>query len=236
MNLILIDERGEMQELSKREANKKKKREDLLKAAEQLILDTGTTDFSMVKLAKLAKVGEVTPYKYFETKMGLLVELHQDRTADVFDGLDDFDEIRADGLALTLQFSSRATDSYCAREGLFRPLIAGIFKLAPEQISHESISHDWIQGWSKRLKIAETANQLSDFASIDLLARALHMMSIGTMIKWAFYETDNEQVVADMNYGVLCILASASSSDERDRLQRELIKAQKKSLKLLRRS
>ena len=52
----------------KRERNRAKMRERILTAVREMVLQLGTTDFTMAELAEAASVSLVTPYNYFGSK------------------------------------------------------------------------------------------------------------------------------------------------------------------------
>ena len=54
----------------KRERNRAKMRERILTAVREMVLQLGTTDFTMAELAEAASVSLVTPYNYFGSKAG----------------------------------------------------------------------------------------------------------------------------------------------------------------------
>lgn len=61
--------------MSLREKQKAKRRDRILDTTEQLIRETGNTDFSMRLLAKSAEVSPATPFNLFGSKEGLLYTL-----------------------------------------------------------------------------------------------------------------------------------------------------------------
>ncbi len=192
----------------KREQNRVEMCKRILDAAEKLVLEKRSTDFSMSQLSETAGVAQVTPYKHFETKAGVLAALLQQLlSGDPAIGVDR--EPSVNQIDRIMGFVAGQAKSLVEHEELTRPILSGLARL--DENSPYMAGEQWEPRWLAIIEPAFDAGLLHDFANPGLAARALHMAFYGACKKWQAYESSSEQLVNDACYCTAIILLGIAS-------------------------
>ncbi len=104
-----------------RQKQKELRCQAVLDAAEQLIRETGSAGFSMLKLAERAQMSSMTPYNLFGTKGAILYALLNRSLDDIFTGGEPA-MTHPDPFEQALLAATAAVDFFIADPEYYRPL------------------------------------------------------------------------------------------------------------------
>ena len=200
--------------MSLREAGKEKRRGRILAAAEKLILEHESVEFSMRELADAAGVAFVTPFNLFQSKGGVLLGLieqrlqaHHARLAPSDPGGDPIERVVSLGL--------HAARAYTSDPALGRPLLRGLAAL--EDLRLSEIYGTTVSLWSLALRDAVEQGILDPDCDVELLARTLHITFAGAQWLWALDQISGAELERQVEYGIrVCLLARVEEPNRAD--------------------
>jgi len=208
--------------LSRREAGKAERRKRIIRAAHDLIRETGNTGLSMRALAARAGVSLATPYNLFGSKRAILLALLD----DIREFLDRFAHLKStDPLERLFGARDICVDMYLADPAFNRTIWAALFDPSDEfrsQIFNSKRAAFW-EGLVR--KVAE-AGVLMPEIDVELLFRALDRSFGATMLDWVTGELTDAQLGAAMRYSYALILKGASAPDWRGPLEARIRESQ----------
>ncbi len=202
------------------------RRRRILDAAEALLRQTGSIDFSMVMLAAQAEVSPATPYNLFGSKARLLFALVnrsltelpvKNRTASYTDPLERL-----------LETSRVITTHLATHADFFRPLFLSLWEVRDDVYRPEFVAYH-LRRWERALADVERAGLLSSAVRAEQLARQLMISFAGTVELWAHHELDADGFSAEVAFGTILLLLGVTVPDARPRLLKHL-KATKRRL------
>jgi len=187
------------------------RRHVLMDAAEQLIRAEGSTEFSMVALAKAAGVSPATPYNVFESKAGLLFSL-LNRSLDEVTATWTHDVSHLPPYLRVIQTAEISAKFYTADAVFYRPLYGFLIGIA---------------GREERVVFMERASALWHAATAGMQAAGLFPPELpqeevdlqlatnfsGWMNKWAHAEISDDEFVCRVAYGTATVLLGFASDD-----------------------
>lgn len=180
------------------------RRHVLMDAAEQLIRAEGSTEFSMVALAKAAGVSPATPYNVFESKAGLLFSL-LNRSLDEVTATWTHDVSRLPPYQRVIQTAEISAKFYTADAVFYRPLYGFLIGIA---------------GREERVVFMERASALWHAATAGMQSAGLFPPEVpqeevdlqlatnfsGWMNKWAHTEISDDEFVIRVAYSTATVL------------------------------
>ncbi len=199
--------------MSLREKQKNARRQRILDAAEQLIRETGGTDFSVRVLAAAAEVSFATPFNLFGSKEGLLYALLS-RSLDKF---------VADGLTFksanrcyhVVEAAKSAVDIFVYDPDFLRPLYRVLLGVR-HPVHRPLFMRRTFAYWKTAALTIPDSRKLRDPRTQDLIAHALMAHFIGLLELWVQEDMNDSEFQAHAICGV--ILNVYAVVDERHRL------------------
>lgn len=193
--------------LGRREAGKAERRRRIIRAARDLIRETGNTGLSMRALAARAGVSLATPYNLFGSKRAILLSVLD----DIREFFDRFSQQRStEPVERLFGALDICVELYVADPRFNRTIWAALFDPSDDfrsQIFNSKRAAFW-QGLVN--DIAE-AGALSPDVDVELLFRTLDRSFSATMLDWVTGELNDAQLGPAMRYGYALILCGAAA-------------------------
>jgi AcrR family transcriptional regulator len=206
----------------RREAGKAERRRAIIKAARELIRETGNPGLSMRGLAARAGVSLATPYNLFGSKRAIVVAVLQ----DVRDYHEQFMARRTgdpiDDIFLALDV---AIEVYLDDPPFYRTLWTAVFDAA-EGIRGEILGPKGDAFWKGLGDEAAAAGALREGVDAGLLAQHLDFIRRSAMFEWAVGLIPSERLAATARLGYALILAGAVAEPRRPQLLAAIAEAQ----------
>ena len=188
------------------------RRDHILDTAEQLIRQTGGTDFSVRLLAKTANVAPATPFNLFGSKEGLLYALLS-RTLDeiirhglVFEGSDPVNHV--------VKAATTAVDMFARDPALMRPLYQVLLGVN-DPVQRPRFMHRSMGFWRTAIASLPREGQLSGEHQREALVGALQAQFLGLLEYWVYQEIDDTGFRDRAVFGLLATLSSALDQQAR---------------------
>lgn len=208
-----------------REKRKDDRRANILRAAEDLIRETGSTDFSMNNLASRAGVSTPTPYNLLGSKAAILYSLLH-RFQDRLDVQRGASHDTGSAIGDVLRSADEAADVYTADGEFVRPLM--LFLLGVNESDHRSAFMErGFQYWW--LSMSPLDARLSNAGiSRRLMAREMLVLFTGLFDFWVNHEIEDEDFRASARYGTALKLLPIADAAERQYLIDEMKRVEPK--------
>ena len=190
-------------------------RSKILAAARVLILEFGSTEFSMAELADAAGVALVTPYNHFDSKAGVLAALLdlEHAQANAREYLDDAGS--DDGLAMLEAFGRSRCEIYAAESGLFRPVLAGLFTLDPHSQLGPVGRQLAVNMWRRGFDVAADHGDLRADLDLELVAAKMHDLFVAALRSWSLGHHDDDLLRADTDFAIGLVVVSVVAEPRR---------------------
>jgi AcrR family transcriptional regulator len=195
----------------RREEGKLARRSRIVRAARDLIRETGDTDLSMRMIAQRAGVSLATPYNLFGSKHAVVLAVFEDER----DFAQRFGKLKAanaidrifDAHALAMGYYTDDPDFY---RPLWRALLdtqgADTTGLAtPERLERNRAA------WRMLIEAAQAEELLERSISADLLERTLTLTAYGAMFSWAMGMLPTDELLASAGLGYALTLQGAAT-------------------------
>lgn len=210
-----------------RERQKESRRQRIMDAAEALIRESGTTDFSMLTLAERAGVSPATPYNLLGSKAGVLYGL-LNRVMDrvVADGRDAGRS--EDPYLYVLQLAGAVAESFAEDPVFYQPLYRFLLGVS-DPVNRPAYMDRGLEYWKFAVGGLHEAGRLPPEIDRDELARELEIHFVGVLDLWVQDELDGAAFQAQTVYGAALLLMSVADEAARMRLMAR-IRAVKKKL------
>lgn len=205
-----------------RKQKKEGRREAIVAAAESLVRETRSTDFSVGALALRADVSVATLYNLIGSK-GTILYCLLNRTMDQLESVTR-DDLPEDPYPHALAVAEAVARVYTDDSDFLRPLWR--FELGVVEPEHRPVlMNRALRFWATRLQPLERAKCLPRGIDLAALAREFQIFFAGVLDLWVQNELSDEQFRLQVRYGVLLRLLSLGDSSEQERLMREVRKA-----------
>lgn len=223
-------------EQGQRELGKAERRSRIVRAARDLIRETGSTDLSMRMIAKRADVSLTTPYNLFGSKRAVVLAVFEDER----DFAARFAKLRAPN-ALERIFGAHAlATSYFTNDPVFyRTLWRALLDTqgggdttglaTPERLKRNK------GAWRALIERAQAEGLLERAVSPDVLEHALSCFANGAMLSWAMGALPTEDLLPSTSLGYALTLRGAATPAGA-KILRPRIERYQDALKLPRRS
>jgi AcrR family transcriptional regulator len=203
-----------------REQQKEGRREAIFSAAEALIRETGSTDFSVGMLALRADVSIATLYNLIGSKGAILYVL-LNRSMDQLEAVTTADQLPHDPFDGALQAADRVARVYVADPDYLRPLWR--FELGVVEPDHRpALMNRALAFWADRLQPLQQNRCLPRGIGLLEMAREYQIFFAGALDLWVQYELSDAQFPAQIRYGCLLRLLALGDADSQARLMKEL--------------
>ena len=205
-----------------REQQKEGRRETIFAAAEALIRETGSTDFSVGALALRADLSVATLYNLIGSKGAILYVL-LNRSMDQLAAATTDDQLPQDPFEAALQAADRVAHVYVSDSDYLRPLWR--FELGVVEPDHRpALMNRALAFWASRLQALEKGRCLPKGIGLQDMAREYQIFFAGALDLWVQHELSDTQFPAQIRYGCLLRLLALGDTAAQPRLMRELRK------------
>lgn len=200
-----------------RSRQKEMRRQSILDAAEGLIRETRSTDFSMLVLAERAGTSPATPYNAFGGKSSILYALLVKSLDAIFL---DFDKItKTMGPYDIVLFAARAAaDFFIADPDYYRPLYLYLIGVS-DRVYRPAYLDRALGYWRGALTPLCRDASPRDDVERDAIARSMMILFLGALDLWVQQELDNDEFRAQIMYGVSAILSGLAGQAEMGALE-----------------
>ncbi len=200
-------------ELGRREIAKAQRRLRIIKAARDLIRETGSTDLAMRTLAQRAEVSLSTPYNLFGSKRAVVLAVLEDERdfTERFQKLDGVNAIDRVFAAHELGFSYYVNDPEFYQT-LWRTLLSTTDQDETDLASPER--REQLRAiWHGLVTDALGDGFIENDLSIDLIVQSMGSLTGGALLQWATGSLATEALVPTVGLGyALCLKAQATPS------------------------
>jgi AcrR family transcriptional regulator len=210
------------EDLGKREQAKAERRHRIVRAARDLIRETGDTDLSMRMLAQRAKVSLSTPYNLFGSKRAVVLAVLEDERdfAKRFRKLNSGNSIERIFGAHELAFSYYTGDPDFYRT-LWRALLSTSGQddtglATPERLAQTRAI------WLGLLANAARDGFLSKDVPVELIVQTMAQISGGALLSWAVGSLSTSALTPTVGIGYALCLNGASNRSGRDLLRSKM--------------
>lgn len=204
----LVSDPGEP---GRREQAKAERRIKIVRAARELIRETGETNLSMRMIAKRAGVSLATPYNLFGSKRAVVMAVLEDER----DFLQRFRELKVAN-AMDRIFEAHALAvTYIVRDpDFYQPLWKALLDTSGQNDTGLATPERQAQtraAWRWLLSSAQQEGLLNDAVSVEWLERTLSHVGSGAMLSWATGSLETRHLMAAMGLGYALVLGSAAT-------------------------
>jgi AcrR family transcriptional regulator len=201
--------------MSTREDQKNARRQAILNAAQALIMEGKSRDFSMPALAKRAGVSLVTPYNLFGSKSHILLEIVR---SDIFARTAEVDSLLIDDLTRWAEEAARVFGrAYFRGRHYYRCLTANLVTQESAEGMREILNmmyHTFEDSAARML----AARKVRQAVSAKALAKQLGRSVIGGVQHCLMERGSEEKYRREIETGLLLILASVAGDQDRSQL------------------
>jgi len=220
--LKLAREHALEEPVGRREAGKAERRRRIIRAAHDLIRETGETGLSMRALAARAGVSLATPYNLFGSKRAILLAVLD----DIRDFLDRFSQLRStDPVERLFGGVDICVDIYIDDPAFYRTIWAALFDPSDDfrsQIFNSKRASFWIGLVQELVK----AGVISPDVNAKLLFGALDRSFSAAVLDWVTGDLTPAQLGPAIRYSYALILKGAASPDWRGPLDQRIQESQ----------
>ncbi len=215
----------------RREAGKTERRQRIIRAARQLIRETGNAGLSMRALAVRAGVSLATPYNLFGSKRAIVLAVLD----DVREFQQRFSSTRSvDPLERIFTAVDMAMDFYLADPPFYKTLWAAVFDTGDE-VRDAILNPQRDAFWQGLLDDAAASGVLMPAIDKALLGSHLDSLFRSVMLAWVVGDIRPEALAATARMGYALILKGACSPKCRAALQARVLESQAIALAAARR-
>jgi AcrR family transcriptional regulator len=220
--LKLASDRAVEKPVGRREAGKDERRKRIIRAAHELIRETGDSGLSMRALAARAGVSMSTPYNLFGSKRAILLAVLD----DIRDFLDRFAHLRStDPLERLFGALDICVEIYLADPVFNRTIWAALFDPS-DDFRSQIFNTRRAAFWEGLLGELVGAGVIAPNIDIGLLFKTLDRSFGAAMLDWLTGELTPAQLGPAVCYGHALILKGAAASDWRGPLDRRIQESQ----------
>jgi AcrR family transcriptional regulator len=214
----------------RREAGKTERRQRIIRAARQLIRETGNAGLSMRALAVRAGVSLATPYNLFGSKRAIVLAVLEDvrEFQQRFSSLQSVDPLERIFTAVDI-----AMDFYLADPPFYKTLWAAVFDTSDE-VRSAILNPERNAFWQGLIDNAAATGVLMPEMDRELLGRHLDALFRAVMLDWVVGDIRPEALAATARMGYALILKGACSPEWRGPLQARILESQAVALAAVR--
>ena len=208
--------------VGRREAGKAERRKRIIRAAHDLIRETGNTGLSMRALAARAGVSLATPYNLFGSKRAILLAVLD----DIREFLDRFAHLRpTDPLERLFGALDICVDIYVDDPVFYRAIWAALFDPS-DDFRSQIFNSKRAAFWEGLVRDLVTAGVVSPEVNTTLLFKALDRGFGAAMLDWVTGELNAAQLGPAIRYGYALTLKGAASAEWRKPLDGRIVESQ----------
>lgn len=210
-------------DVGRREAGKAERRRRIIRAAHDLIRETGNAGLSMRALASRAGVSLATPYNLFGSKRAILLSVLD----DIREFFDRFSQQRStEPLERLFTAVDICVEMYVADPVFNRAIWAALFDPS-DDFRSQIFNSRRAAFWLGLVRDVADAGALSSDIDVELLFRALDRSFSATMLDWVTGELSDAQLGPAMRHGYALILCGAAAPAWRGPLEARIRSSQR---------
>jgi len=215
---------GTLADVGRREQAKADRRLKIVRAARDLIRETGDTNLSMRMIAQRAEVSVATPYNLFGSKRAVVMAVLEDER----DFLDRFHSLKVDN-AIDRFFEAHALGAgyFVQDPDFYRPLWKALLDTNGEDntgLATPERQEQTRAAWRWLLTCAQEEGLLRTDMPVEMLERTLSHLGNGVMLSWAIGTLPTEHLLPSASLGYALILSAAATPTGRPLLDRQISK------------
>lgn len=203
-----------------REQKKDGRRRAILHAAETLVREHSSTDFSMKELAARAGFSLATTYNLIGSKATVLYAL-LNQYMDRIDIERAATLTQGDPIEHVFQASDAAVTIYTADPQFYRPLLRFLLGV-PDPVNRPLFMERAYRYWATVVQSLDDAGMFDNSFSAEALARDLQIFFAGTIDLWVHDELDGATFKAQIRTGVAMRLMGLGIDRYRSKLRSEI--------------
>jgi len=208
-----------------REEKKEGRRRAIVHAAETLIRETGSTNFSMVELGQRAGLSTATTYNLIGSKATVLYVL-LNRCMDRVDTGGLLPRGKKDAFEHVFQAADIAVDIYTSDPNFYRPLMRFLLGV-PDPVHRPAFMKRAYRYWRVVVQALVETDCVRDGLEANDLARDFQVFFAGAIDFWVHDELDGPQFQAQIRHGMALRLLALGVESANDRLLRKIKAARK---------
>lgn len=194
------------------------RRQVIVDAAEMLIRDRGSTDFTMAELAREAGVSPATPFNLFESKLTLLYALLI-RSLEGVNAVGRRASEERDAFVRLMRAAEGVGDFFNADAAFYRPLYQVLLGASDPQHRPDYLARA-LQFWQGAIEGLASQGLFNTAQPRNALAWDLMTMALGRVDLWVHGEFESADFPAQMAYGALALAVGLTTGAERQRVLR----------------
>lgn len=211
-------------DVGRREQAKADRRLKIVRAARDLIRETGDTNLSMRMIAQRAEVSVATPYNLFGSKRAVVMAVLEDER----DFLDRFNSLKVDN-AIDRLFEAHALGAgyFIQDPDFYRPLWKALLDTNGEDntgLATPERQEQTRAAWRWLLTCAQEEGLLHTGIPVEILERMLSHLGNGVMLSWAMGTLPTDHLLPSASLGYALILSAAATPAGRPLLDRQIAK------------
>jgi AcrR family transcriptional regulator len=206
----------------RREKAKAERRLKIVRAARDLIRETGDTNLSMRMIAQRAEVSLATPYNLFGSKRAVVMAVLEDER----DFLHRFMSLKVDN-AIDRIFEANALGAgyFIQDPDFYRPLWKALLDTNGEDDTGLATPERLAQtraAWRSLLTTAQEEDLLRRDMPVEMLERTMSHLGNGLMLSWAMGTMATDELLPASGLGYALVLYSAATPAGRVHLDRQI--------------
>lgn len=209
-------------DLGRREQAKAERRQKIMRAARDMIRETGDMNLSMRELAKRAEVSVATSYNLFGSKRAVVMAVLEDER----DFVQKYHKLHvANAIERIFEAYELAYGYFVQDPDFYRPLWRALLTAGSKEDDTGLVSPErqaqTRAAWHLLLTEARDEGLLRADIAVTPLERALSHIAGGTLLSWAVGTLDTEDLMASVGHGYALLLSAAATLEGRDLLERK---------------
>ena len=210
-------------DLGRREQAKAERRQKIMRAARDMIRETGDMNLSMRELAKRAEVSVATSYNLFGSKRAVVMAVLEDER----DFVQKYHKLHvANAIERIFEAYELAYGYFVQDPDFYRPLWRALLTAGGKDDDTGLVSPErqaqTRAAWHLLLTAAQEEGLLRRDIAVTPLERALSHLAGGTLLAWAVGTLETEDLMASVGHGYALILSAAATPEGRELLERKI--------------
>lgn len=211
----------------RREQAKADRRLKIVRAARDLIRETGDTNLSMRMIAQRAEVSIATPYNLFGSKRAVVMAVLEDER----DFLHRFKALKFDNAIDRLFEANALGASYFIEDpDFYRPLWKALLDTNGEDntgLASPERQEQTRAAWRWLIMQAQEEGLLDPAMPAEILERTLSHLGNGIMLSWAMGTLPTSELLPSAALGYALVLTSAATGTGRPLLDMQIVRNRK---------
>jgi AcrR family transcriptional regulator len=215
-------DRGTGSAMGSREQSKQQRRDSIVRAARELMEQTGHTGFSMRALARRAGVSIATPYNLFGSKQAIMFAILEAELAGYGERLR---RARADELDRFFRSVSLVRAMYAGAPAFHRAILVAIYSEGGPEF-RSMFSGPIHAHWRAMVERCIGAGYLADAVEPNAFAVNLGQTFFSCILEWAYGQISLDELEARVQYGFALALLGMATPAAAERLRGRVLEAQ----------